>query len=132
MSRAFRTSRTLPALTFRPGDPGYDDEAAGYQTGFPVRPELIVGATGAEDVRSALATAAARGLPVRVQAAGHGLPGAMAGGVLITTRRMAGVRIDPVTRTARIAAGTRGEQVIAAAAPHGLAPLRACRVDSIG
>ncbi|MFD5745725.1 FAD-binding oxidoreductase [Streptomyces sp. NPDC127033] len=111
------------AVVLRPGDPGYDAELAGFQTGFPVRPELVVGAADAGETAAAVAHAAARGLPVAVQATGHGLAGAIEGGVLITTRRMDGVRIDPVARTARIGAGVSWARVVAAAAPYGLAPL---------
>ncbi|WP_344355853.1 FAD-binding oxidoreductase [Streptomyces gobitricini] len=110
-------------ITYRPGDAGYDAELAGFQTGFPLRPDLVVAATTADDVRRAVAHAAASGLPVGVQATGHGLPGAAGGGVLISTRRMDGVRIDPRARTARIEAGVRWGQVVEAAAPYGLAPL---------
>jgi ABC-type sugar transport system substrate-binding protein len=61
----------LPAqFTFRPGDPGYAEELAGFQTGFTLRPGLIVGATDADEVRAAVVFAAARGLPVAVQATG--------------------------------------------------------------
>ncbi|MFD9224173.1 FAD-binding oxidoreductase [Streptomyces sp. NPDC060064] len=109
--------------TFRPGDAGYEDELAGFQTGFSRRPALIVGAADAEEVRSAVAYAAGHGLPVGVQATGHGLPGAADGGVLISTRRMDGVRVDAAARTVRVAAGVRWGQVVAAAAEHGLAPL---------
>ncbi|WP_326765589.1 FAD-dependent oxidoreductase [Streptomyces sp. NBC_01591] len=96
---------------------------AGFQTGFAVRPDLVVEAAHADDVRTAVADAAARGVPVHVHATGHGLPGAVEGGVLISTRRMDSVGIDPVRRTARIGAGVTWGQVIKAAAPHGLAPL---------
>ncbi|GAA2418641.1 FAD-binding oxidoreductase [Streptomyces pulveraceus] len=95
----------------------------GFQTGFTVRPDLVVEAAHADDVRTAVAHAAARGLRVHVHATGHGLPGAVEGGVLISTRRMDSVVIDPVRRTARIGAGTTWARVIEAAAPHGLAPL---------
>lgn len=116
---------SLAALphVFRPGDPGYDEESAGFQLGFSPRPDVIVGATGSDDVRAAVAYAAARGLPVGVQATGHGVPAAAEGGLLITTRRMDGVRIDPGARTARIEAGVRWRQVVEAAGPYGLAPL---------
>ncbi|MFE5487249.1 FAD-binding oxidoreductase [Streptomyces sp. NPDC056527] len=114
---------TAARFVFRPGDAGYDEELAGFQTGFAVRPELIVGATDAEEVRATVSYAAAHGLPVRVQATGHGLAGPAEGGVLITTRRMDEVRIDVAARTARVAAGVRWGQVVEAAAPHGLAPL---------
>ncbi|MET9554896.1 FAD-binding oxidoreductase [Streptomyces sp. NPDC006645] len=117
------SSLTALPYVFRPGDPGYDDEVAGFQLGFAPRPEVVVGATGEGDVRAAVAHAAAHGLPVGVQATGHGVPAAAEGGLLITTRRMDGVRIDPGTRTARIEAGVRWRQVVEAAGPHGLAPL---------
>jgi FAD/FMN-containing dehydrogenase len=107
-----------------PGDAGYDDERAGFQTGARHRPAVIVGATGAADVRAAVAFAADRELPVAVQSAGHGVAVRdSGGGMLITTGRMTGVRVDAGTRTAWIEAGTRWDRVIEAAAQHGLAPL---------
>ncbi|GGT56004.1 hypothetical protein GCM10014713_57230 [Streptomyces purpureus] len=106
-----------------PGDPGHDEELTGFQTGFSLRPHLIVAATSADDVRAAVAHAAELGLPVGVQATGHGLPGDAEGGVLISTRRMDGVRIDAERRTVRVEAGVRWGAVVAAAAPYGLAPL---------
>ena len=42
---------------------------------------------------------------------------------------MNGLAVDPVTRTARVEAGVRWEQVIEAAVPHGLAPLNGSSVD---
>ena len=110
-------------LTLHPTDPGYEDELAGFQTGFTQRPAVIHGARSADDVIAAVRYAAAKGLPVGVQATGHGLPGGSEGGVLITTRRMDGVRVDPEARTVRVQAGVRWAQVVAAAEPHGLAPL---------
>ncbi|WP_393058142.1 FAD-binding oxidoreductase [Streptomyces sp. LN549] len=95
----------------------------GYQTGFAIRPDLVVEAAGAEDVSTAVSRAARDGLRVGVHATGHGLAGAVEGGVLIDTRRMDSVLVDPVRRTARIGAGVTWGQVIEAAAPHGLAPL---------
>ncbi|QEV22270.1 FAD-binding oxidoreductase [Streptomyces alboniger] len=108
---------------FRPGDAGYEDELAGFQTGFVTRPDLVVGATSAQDVVAAVSYAAEHGLPVGVQATGHGLPGASEGGVLISTRRMDTVRVDADARTVTVGAGARWGQVVEAAAPHGLAPL---------
>ncbi|WP_327404079.1 FAD-binding oxidoreductase [Streptomyces sp. NBC_01288] len=110
-------------LTFRPTDPGYEEELAGFQTGFTQRPAVIHGARSADDVLAAVRYAAAENLPVGVQATGHGLPGGSEGGVLITTKRMDGVSIAPSARTVRVQAGVRWGQVVAAAEPHGLAPL---------
>ena len=105
------------------GEPGYDDELAGFQTGEPHRPDVVVGAQDAADVAAAVAFAAAHDLPVAVHATGHGRGAGLEGGVVISTRRMQGVRIYPDTGVAHIAAGARWAQVAEAAAEHGLAPL---------
>lgn len=118
------TPRTdLTAPQFRPGEAGYDEEIAGFQTAYTHRPALVIGARHAEDVRSAVEYAARHGLPVAVQATGHGLSRAADGGVLISTRRMTEVSIDPGARTARVSAGVRAGALIEAAVAHGLAPL---------
>ncbi|RJQ83663.1 FAD-binding oxidoreductase [Amycolatopsis panacis] len=108
--------------TLTPDQPGYREEIAGFQTGVPSTPALVVAATGADDVAEAVRHAAAHGLPVSVQATGHGLR-APAEGVLISTRRMADVSIDPGRALARVGAGATWGTVLAAAAEHGLAPL---------
>jgi hypothetical protein len=118
-----RNDSSAQPLVLRPGDAGYDEELAGFQTGFTQRPDAVFAAASAADVTAAVRYAAERGLPLRVQATGHGLPGASEGGVLVTTRRMNGVGVDATARTARIEAGVRSGDVVAAAAPHGLAPV---------
>ncbi|MEV5610319.1 FAD-binding protein [Streptomyces sp. NPDC052225] len=115
--------RNSSPITFRPGDAGYDDELAGFQTGFAQRPEVIFAAVTADDVVAAVRYAAEGDLPIGVQATGHGLPGAAEGGVLVSTRRMDAVTVDPAARTVRVGAGARWGAVAAAAAEHGLAPL---------
>ncbi|MFF0862655.1 FAD-binding oxidoreductase [Nonomuraea sp. NPDC003560] len=106
-----------------PGDPGYDDETARFNTvAGPVRPAVVVGARDADDVRKAIDHARSAGLRVAVQATGHGLSASVDGTLLINTRRMTGLSVDPATRTARVGAGVRWGQVIDAAAGHGLAP----------
>ncbi|PAZ12423.1 FAD-linked oxidoreductase [Streptomyces sp. SA15] len=122
-SLAKTTGGTTDLHVLRPGDPAYDDELAGFQTGFTQRPAIIAAASSTDDVIAAVRYAAHRNLPIGVQATGHGLPGASEGGVLITTKRMDGVHIDPQARTVRVQAGVRWSQVVAAAEPYGLAPL---------
>ncbi|WP_067570553.1 FAD-binding oxidoreductase [Nocardia acidivorans] len=107
----------------QPGDSGYDAEIAGFQTAYTHRPALVVTAAHAEDVRAAVEYAARHGLPVAVQATGHGLSVPADGGVLVNTRRLTDIKIDPATRTARVAAGVQAGQLIEAAVAHGLAPL---------
>ncbi|MBO0689238.1 MAG: FAD-binding protein, partial [Candidatus Dormibacteraeota bacterium] len=46
-----------------PGDEAYDAERSGFQLDDPHRPAVIVGATGAADVQTAVAFAGRGGLP---------------------------------------------------------------------
>jgi FAD/FMN-containing dehydrogenase len=100
-----------------------DDEVSSFQTGFALRPDLVFPVRSADEVVTAVRHAADARLPVSVLATGHGLPGAVEGGALISTRRMDRVTIDPAARTARVQAGVRWGQVVEAAEPYGLAPL---------
>jgi hypothetical protein len=111
------------------GESGYEEARCGVQRAYLHRPSVAMRAGGADDVRLAVRYAAERGLAVAIQATGHGLNVPVDGGVLIDTSLMAGVRVDPVSRTAWAAAGTRWEQVIAAAAEHGLSPLSGSSTD---
>ncbi|MFS8096238.1 FAD-dependent oxidoreductase [Lentzea alba] len=107
---------------FHPGDPGYDDERSGFQTGRKHEPSVIFAVENAQDVQEAVTYAETRDLDHAVQTTGHGLTTATTG-VLISTKRMNKVEIDPATRTARTEAGAVWQQVIEKAARHGLAPL---------
>ena len=64
--------------------------------------------------------AAERRLPVSVQSTGHGAESAVDGGLLITTRRLQEVQIDPVERTARVGAGVKWRSVLEASVPQAL------------
>jgi FAD/FMN-containing dehydrogenase len=108
---------------FRLGDDGYDAERAGFNLTVDHHPELIVGATGPEDVAAAVSYASARGLAVGVLTTGHGPAVPADGQVLINTRRMSEVQVDPAARTARVGGGVLWRQVLPHTVPHGLAPL---------
>ena len=85
---------------------------------------MIVNATTPADVRRAVQTARELNQPFAVHATGHGGP--MPDDehtVVVTTSGMGGVLVDPERRTARVGPGARWGDVIAAAAPFGLAPL---------
>lgn len=124
MSVAIETlAGELAGPLLHPGDAAYDEEIAGFNTAVVHRPDIVVGATSTPDVQAALRYATVHGLPVAVQATGHGATTPFTGGLLISTRRMNAVHIDPRQRTATVAAGVRWREVIDAAAPHGLAPL---------
>ena len=106
------------------GAPGYDDELAVFNQAVVHQPAVVVGAANAADVSVAVTFAARHGLDVAVLNTGHG-PSLPAGPdtLMITTRRMSKVHIDPSNATARVEAGVRFGQLVPVAASHGLAPL---------
>jgi FAD binding domain len=106
-----------------PDDEGFAEEVLPWLRTFTHSPDVAVGATSASDVVEAVAFARENGLAVRVQGTGHGSDEAITDGVLILTRRLNQVSIDPSTRIATLGAGVPWNQVIVAAAEHGLAPI---------
>jgi FAD/FMN-containing dehydrogenase len=113
----------LGCPVFHPDRPGYAEEVAGFNLATVHTPDVVVGATCTADVVAAVRWAAERSIPIAVQATGHGATSPVDGGLLITTRRMNDVAVDPRTRTATTGAGATWRAVLAAAAPHGLAGL---------
>ncbi|MFE2044226.1 FAD-binding oxidoreductase [Streptomyces sp. NPDC059477] len=111
-------------VAYRPGSAGYDEHRAGFQLRERHRPAHVVAARTAGDVVAAVRRAAQSCMPIAVQATGHGLADPLAGeGVLVSTRGMDSVDVDPGAGTARVGAGARWRDVIEAAARYGLAPL---------
>jgi FAD/FMN-containing dehydrogenase len=113
----------VAGVRYRPGTPGYDARRTGFNLAIEHRPHVIVDARTPGDVVAAVRQAAGEGRPVAVMNTGHGPSVAADGAVLIRTGGLRGVAVDPVRRTARVAGGEVWRDVIAAAAPHGLAPL---------
>lgn len=106
-----------------PDDPGYDAARQGWNLAFEVRPAVVVEVASAEDVAVTLHLAASAGIGVGVQSTGHGLTRAADDQVLIVTRGLDELSIDPATRIARLGAGLTWAPVLEAAAQHGLSPL---------
>lgn len=121
--RAERLAGQVAGAVYDGAEPAGAAEAAGFNTAVTHRPAVVVAASGAADVAAAVTFARDEGLAVAVQATGHGAAAVAGDTVLISTKRMQGVRVDPVGRTARVQAGVRWRAVIDAAVPHGLAPL---------
>jgi FAD/FMN-containing dehydrogenase len=116
--------QALTGPTFTAGAAGYDDEVAVFNQAVVHRPAVVVGAATAADVSTAVGFAGHHGLDVAVLNTGHG-PSLPAGPttLMITTKRMSYVHIDPDAKEARVEAGVRFGQLVDAAASHGLAPL---------
>jgi FAD binding domain/Berberine and berberine like len=115
----------------RPGDPGYDTARLGWNRTVESRPAAIVIAAGVRDVRTAVRTAREHGLPLAVQATGHGTVRAADGALLLKTSGLADVRIDPERSTATVGPGAVWADVNEAAARFGLGSL-AGRCASVG
>lgn len=114
--------RNLGGRVWLPGENGYDDARRTWNGAADLRPAVVAEATTAADVRVALHAARAHDLPFAVQGAGHGTYG-YEPGVLLRTSAMTTVLVDPDRQVARVGPGARWRDVIAAAAPFGLAPL---------
>jgi hypothetical protein len=126
--------RQVAGAVLTAGDPGWDEEVNGFNAAVTHTPDVVVVAADAGDVQAAVRYAATVGMPFGVQATGHGAMTPMAEGMLISTRRLQAVTIDPAGRTATVQAGARWRQVIDAAAPYALAPLNgsASGVGAVG
>ena len=114
-------SVTGPVL--RPGDEGYAEEVAGFNLARQHTPDVVVAARSAEDVSAAVRWAGEHALPVGVQATGHGSVVPITHGVLVSTRGLDEVSIDPERRTARVGAGVKWRRLLDEAAEHGLSGL---------
>jgi len=126
---ARRLRRLVDGAVHARGDDGYDAGRATLDPRFDARPAAVVEAAGAADVRTALVIAREHDLPFAVQATGHGTRVPCHGGVLVKTGRLATVLVDPDRRVAHVGAGARWGEVLAAAAPFGLAPLSGSSPD---
>ncbi|ONI76201.1 hypothetical protein ALI144C_36625 [Actinosynnema sp. ALI-1.44] len=118
-----KLTRAINGPIFLPGQQGYAEEVDGFDQSVVHRPAVVVGATSAADVVAAVGYARDRGLGVAVQNTGHGVSVAADNALMITTRRMVDFHVDALRQTATISAGVRWQDVIGAAAKHGLAPL---------
>lgn len=107
----------------RPGNPQYDVLRQSVVPGFDSRPLVVVEAYSRSDVQAAVRTARQYGLPLAVQATGHGTRVPADGGILLRTSAMTSVLVDPQRKVAKVGPGTRWGAVIDAAGQFGLAPL---------
>ena len=110
---------------FGPGDVGWDEARSAWNLAVDQRPAAVALPLTDSDVVAVVNFAREEGLRVAPQGTGHGA-GALASlenTILLSTKRMRGVRIDPHTRRARVRAGALWADVTAPASAYGLAPL---------
>ncbi len=108
--------------TWSPGEPGFDTARRPWNlVAQPVSAVVEPGDAG--DVPALARRARAAGQGIATQAGGHGATGRTAGAILLRTRRLDTLAIDPAARRARVGAGVTWGQLQAAAARHGLTGL---------
>lgn len=118
-------SQSISRMTLAAADPGLDLARRAWNLTVVQRPALVAVPESADDVAAVVRYAIDRGLRIVAQGSGHGAAalGDLADTVLIRTRKMRGLVIDPVTRTARAEAGALSRKVTDDAAAYGLAGL---------
>lgn len=123
----------IAEIVHLPGEPAYDAGRVPWNLAAEQHPAAVAAPRSPREVRRVVRAAAAAGLRVAPQSTGHAagvlVSHSLADVVLMRTSAMAGVRIDPVRRVARVEAGALWEHVVAAAAAHGLAALHGSAPD---
>jgi FAD/FMN-containing dehydrogenase len=106
-----------------PGEPGFDTARRPWNLAVEQPVAAVVEAADADDVAALVRHAGAAGYGIATQPNGHGATGRTDSTVLLRTRQLDSLQIDPVARRARIGAGVSSGQLQAAAAAHGLTGL---------
>jgi FAD binding domain len=106
-----------------PGEPCFDAVRRPWNLAVEQRVAAVVEVADDDDVAALLRHARAAGLSVSTQPNGHGASGRTDGTILLRTRRLDTLRVDPATRRANLGAGVSSGRLQAAAAPNGLTGL---------
>jgi FAD/FMN-containing dehydrogenase len=90
-----------------PSSAEYDQTRAVFNGMFDRKPAAILRPAGTADMIRAIGLARLSGLPLAIRGGGHSVAGFSMndGGIVIDTRGMKGIRVDPKKRTARAQAG---------------------------
>jgi FAD/FMN-containing dehydrogenase len=116
-------ARSISGSVLTPADDGYAAACTGFNLAVVPRPDAVLVARDEADVAAGVRYARDAGLAIRVIATGHGAAPVPDGGLLINVSALDAVSVDPSARTATVGGGAPWRDVIAQAAPHGLAPI---------
>ncbi|MGH2792925.1 MAG: FAD-binding oxidoreductase [Actinomycetota bacterium] len=117
---AFRKS--FKGTTSATGDADYDESRIIFNMMIDRKPALIARATDADDIAAVIALARETGSPLTVRSGGHSVAGMSIAddAILLDTRALNAVAVDPEKRIARVGGGAIWGEVDAATAEHGL------------
>ncbi|MEU7897107.1 FAD-binding oxidoreductase [Nonomuraea sp. NPDC049152] len=106
-----------------PGDESFEQATRPWNLAVHQPVRAVAEAHDADDVAEAVKLARKEGLALAAQPSGHGASGDVEGAILLRTRGLSSLEIDPAARIARVGAGVAWGQVQAAAGAHGLTGL---------
>ncbi|TQS42225.1 FAD-binding oxidoreductase [Cryptosporangium phraense] len=116
-------NRMVRGQVLTPGDSGWDVARRPWNLRVQQEVRAVVLASDAADVAATVRYAARNGLSVAAQPVGHGATTALRDTILLRTGALRTAEIDPVARTARVAAGAGWADVLGRAGAHGLTGL---------
>ncbi|GAA0380226.1 oxidoreductase [Acrocarpospora corrugata] len=104
------------------GDAGFDAARTPWDAAVQQRVRAVVEVADAADVAALVSYARKAGIGLATQPLGHA-PASFDDAILVRTKRLNGIDIDPHRRIARVEAGALWGDVLAAAGKHGLTGL---------
>ena len=104
-------------------DVGFEEARRSWNADIDRRPAAVIRCASAQDVVAAIGHGRDHDMEIAVRGGGHSFPGhsMCEGGVVVDLGRMNGVRVDPLTRRARVQGGALLRDLDAATQLHGLA-----------
>ncbi len=132
-SAAEQLQAACGSIVHLPGSPAYDEARVPWNLAVDQQPAAVAVPRTTDDVADVVRAAVGLGLRVAPQGTGHGAA-SLAGrdlsrAVLVRTTELRGVTVDPVRQIARVGSGVLWQDVVEAAAPHGLAALHGSSPD---
>jgi FAD/FMN-containing dehydrogenase len=131
--RAAALRRSLGDRVILAGDPGYDAARVPWNVAVDQRPFAVARPETAEEVVAVVRAATEAGLRVAPQSTGHAAAALadtdLGDAVLVSLAGLRGVTVHADSRTAIVLGGSLWNDVVAAAAPHGLTALHGSAGD---
>jgi hypothetical protein len=120
----------LPGKVVVPGDTAWDAARAPWVANVDQRPRAVVNVADAIDVVTIVRFAYDCGLTVAAQPGGHGGTRALDDTILLRTRGLGGIEVDVDARVARVGAGVKWGELMAALDGTGLTGLTGSTPDT--
>jgi FAD/FMN-containing dehydrogenase len=116
-------ARLIKGQVVTPADPEWARHRLGWNLAVDLQPRAVVYVADVDDVVEVARYAAQRGLPITAQPSGHGVTSALNGAIVLRMAALQELVVDVETRTARIGAGVKWQQVNQALTGTGLSGL---------